>query len=393
MIYSDLIVPVNNWKYIKQTGKNNRLPHALLLHGPQGSGKEGFALEVTALMNCKQPSHENGACGLCSSCIKVKGFQHPNVSVIHPMTPAAGNVNRDGGLFHTLAGTPLRQFREMLEKKGKDPYAGIELKASSIPVQIIRECRKDLYMSAVESGWRILLIFKAELLCSGGKASANALLKILEEPPENTLFILITSQKEALLDTIQSRCHALYFSAVNNYSMERLLEKRNLPAERIPLLSKICSGDIQTALFLNDNYDSIKMDCKIIFNALFSETPANWRTYQTRIMEMNRSGLTSMFNTFFFLQVAILKDLLLIQKMEKSPELTFSSFKNNYSKIIFDYPDADFHACIDIIESAMILNDSNVNQSLISLNILLDIRNALNGKEVKPIWENDYDYA
>ena len=74
MIYSDLVIPKSKWKYISQAIKNNRLPHALLLHGPIGNCKEGFAIEVAALMNCKSPSNDNGACGKCSSCLKVISF-------------------------------------------------------------------------------------------------------------------------------------------------------------------------------------------------------------------------------------------------------------------------------------------------------------------------------
>lgn len=391
MIYSELIIPENNWKYIQQAVQNNRFPHALLFHGPRGSGKEGCAIEVIARMNCKMPTNSDGACRTCSSCIKVIGFQHPNVLLIHPMPSTAGNIHRDGGLFHTLPNTSLTHFREMLVKKGGDPYSDINLKANTIPVQIIRECRKDLYMSSVESGWRIVLIFQAELLCTGSMAAANALLKILEEPPENTLFILVTDQKEKLIDTIISRCHALFFPPINDSAIKTLLNYRKISEDRINVLSKMCRGDVQTALTLNDNFDLIESERTIILKAIFSENPGYWKTYQNRITDLSRSGMVSMFNTFFYIHAAIFKDLLLVQKIENGANLIFPELDKKYESILEDYPHADFHSCIDIIELAMKFFDSNINVSLNSMNILLDIRNALEGKKKLPIWDSEYE--
>jgi len=391
MIYSDLVIPKSKWKYISQAIKNNRLPHALLLHGPIGNCKEGFAIEVAALMNCKSPSNDNGACGKCSSCLKVISFQHPNILLIHPMPSSDKSVSKDGGLFHNLTNSSLLQMREMLEKKGIDPYATIELNASTIPVKIIRECRKDLYMSSVESGWRIVLIFKAEFLCTGEMASANAILKILEEPPNNTLFILIADKKEMLLDTILSRCQGLYFPVVDNAMMVALLEERGIANDRVQLLSRICFGDIEKALVLNEHFQQIQNDVKIILKAIFSENPEFWKNYQYRIIDLKRSGLLTIFNCFFLLHSIIFKDLLLMQKMKKTSELIFIKFQENYIKILEKYPNSDFHSCIDIIESALIDFDSNVNISFNALNILLDIRSALKGVEVHSIL-NEADY-
>ena len=91
----------------------------------------------------------------------------------------------------------------------------VNLNSNSIPINIVRELRKDLYMSSIEGGWRIVMIFDAEKLCTGTQASANALLKILEEPPEKSLFILVTSYQNQLLDkhlVVQDYFCYLHFS-------------------------------------------------------------------------------------------------------------------------------------------------------------------------------------
>ena len=84
MIYSNLLINHKNWKYLFRTWKKGRFPHALLLHGSNGTGKEGHALELAAMLNCREVQDE-GACGYCSSCKKTKSFQHENVKLILPL--------------------------------------------------------------------------------------------------------------------------------------------------------------------------------------------------------------------------------------------------------------------------------------------------------------------
>ena len=84
MIYSDLVLNNKNWNYFINSKKIGKFPHALLFHGPQGVGKEGHAIELSALLNCNNII-KNRACGFCPSCKKVKSFQHENIKVIIPL--------------------------------------------------------------------------------------------------------------------------------------------------------------------------------------------------------------------------------------------------------------------------------------------------------------------
>ncbi|MCK4578439.1 MAG: hypothetical protein KAU50_06595, partial [Candidatus Marinimicrobia bacterium] len=84
MIYPDLRLHTNLWERLSTTFLQGRLGHAYLFYGPAGSGKEAHAIELAALVNCKQPSVE-GACGRCPSCIKMKTLQHPNLQLVVPL--------------------------------------------------------------------------------------------------------------------------------------------------------------------------------------------------------------------------------------------------------------------------------------------------------------------
>lgn len=158
--------------------RKNALPHALLLRGRAGIGKHDFALDLTRALLCSQPNNSE-ACGACPSCVWLAEGNHPDFRLISP-------ENEDEG------------SEEAPKKK--------TAKKSQISVVQIRQLFDYLSLSSHQQGKRIILISPAETL---NLASANALLKMLEEPPANTLFLLVSSQPQRLLPTIISRCQAL----------------------------------------------------------------------------------------------------------------------------------------------------------------------------------------
>ena len=161
--------------------RKSTLPHALLLRGRAGIGKYDFAIELSRALLCSQPNH-NEACGGCPSCLWFNEGTHPDFRLISP-------ENDD-------------ENEEAPKKK--------TAKKTQISVAQIRQLIDYLSLSSHQvQGKRIILISPAESL---NLASANALLKMLEEPPANTLFLLVSSQPQRLLPTIMSRCQSLEMS-------------------------------------------------------------------------------------------------------------------------------------------------------------------------------------
>ncbi len=167
----------NQWQHIMQ--QRTSLPHALLLRGRAGTGKHEFALNLSQALLCSQANTEHAACGKCPSCIWFAEGGHPDFRLISP------------------------EDAEATEETPKKKTA----KKSQIFVLQIRQLIDYLSLSSHQvNSRRIVLISPAETL---NMASANALLKMLEEPPANTLFLLVTSQPQRLLATIISRCQAI----------------------------------------------------------------------------------------------------------------------------------------------------------------------------------------
>jgi len=164
--------------------------HALLLKGKQGIGKYDFARRLAQSLLCTEPAAGQQACGRCASCGWFEQGGHPN---FYQVVPEA---------FSAVAG-------ESAEKEESDEKSGAAPKKSAsqqIGIEQIRKLNDFVYLTGHQGGYKIVLIYPAEAM---NTAAANALLKKLEEPPPDVLFILVTHQAQHLLPTIRSRCQQL----------------------------------------------------------------------------------------------------------------------------------------------------------------------------------------
>lgn len=165
------------WRQLWASGTG--LPHALLLTGPEGVGKSNFALAVAARLLCEAPI-DGLACGRCPSCRWLAGGNHPDFRHVIPAADAEAGQEGDEG-----------------EKK----------KASrQILIDQIRDLESFVFVGGHRNGARIVIIEPAEAM---NAAAENSLLKILEEPPANVYFLLVSNRFRQLLPTIRSRCRTL----------------------------------------------------------------------------------------------------------------------------------------------------------------------------------------
>jgi DNA polymerase-3 subunit delta' len=173
-----LIHPWNVGLFRQVTADPDRMPHAILLHGPMGVGKLDFAVELARWALCQQPGGE-GACGVCDACNWFDQGNHPDFRRVEPVAAEADDADT----------APAK----------KAPKKGSRV----IKVEAIREITEFLSLTAHRGGWRVALIHPAEFM---NPAAANALLKTLEEPPARVLLLLVSHQPGRLLPTVISRC-------------------------------------------------------------------------------------------------------------------------------------------------------------------------------------------
>lgn len=186
---SIVIFPWQESAWLQLQQLRARLPHAILFHGPAGIGKTGFAERFAQSLLCETPDASGHACGRCASCGWFAQYGHPDYRRVRPeaLDEAEGAAGEG----------------EEEEGEGKKGSKSARAPSKEIRIDQIRALADFMNVSTHRQGKRVVLLYPAEALNS---ASANALLKTLEEPPPDTVFLLISNSLDRLLPTILSRC-------------------------------------------------------------------------------------------------------------------------------------------------------------------------------------------
>ena len=257
------------WERIILSKKNNRVGSAYLFLGPNGCGKEAIALKLSAYLNCSEGDID--PCGICSSCKKSLVFQHENSHLIVPMPS-------DKQLSATDKTNTL--FNEM-KLKSKNAFHKISIpKAKTIPISFIRNLKKELFLKSVDSGRKIVLIFDAHMLCVGDASSANAILKILEEPPDKTTFILVSDHKGKLLPTILSRCQIINFPILQYDEIITYLSSNGFDSPLAEVAAGMCEGNMNYAQRICKNgIEDIKQIIENLTYVITKYDEKRWRKF------------------------------------------------------------------------------------------------------------------
>lgn len=175
------------WAQLQQL--KNSWPHAILLHGPQGIGKTRLAEWLAQSLLCESPKVDGQACSTCVSCGWFSQYSHPDYRRLRPACLEADDAQADSEETETKTST----------KTTKTP-------SKEIIIDQVRSLSSFMTMSTHRQGRRVIVIYPADAM---NVAAANALLKSLEEPGPNTIFILVTCSADSLLPTLISRCHQI----------------------------------------------------------------------------------------------------------------------------------------------------------------------------------------
>jgi len=173
-----------SWQQLQQM--RARLPHAILFHGPQGTGKTAFAEAFAQSLLCTAPTQDGRACGRCDACGWFTQYAHPDYRLVRP---------------EALDDEPSAEGEEGEGETKK--AAKTKTPSKEIKIDQVRALADFMNVSTHRQGLRVVLLYPAEAL---NMAAANALLKTLEEPPPSTVFLLVSHSIERLLPTILSRC-------------------------------------------------------------------------------------------------------------------------------------------------------------------------------------------
>ncbi|UFH56421.1 DNA polymerase III subunit delta' [Spirosoma sp. KNUC1025] len=245
MQFSEIIGQDDTKQMLLRAVQSNHLAHALLFDGPAGSANLALALALAQYVNCedKQPTD---ACGRCASCIKTQKLVHPDLHMVFPVANLAKGKTSEAYLVDWrkfLIEHPYHTLSEWLETVGADNKQG------NISAEEARNILQKLSLKAYEGAYKIMLIWLPELM---NVSSANALLKVLEEPPAQTLFLLVTNQPDKLLITILSRTQRVAIKAFTDEEVATYLRQQlNLDETTARRFAYLADGNMAEALRLS----------------------------------------------------------------------------------------------------------------------------------------------
>ena len=225
--------------------KGDRTPHALMLFGPPGTGKRSLAVAMARYVACtdRQP---DDACGTCPSCIKFHKLVHPDLHFVVPVLKT-GSIQKDPVTDHFIEewreaflDNPYLSENQWYETIGAENKQGVINKEESL--QIIRK----LGFKPYESEYRMVIIWLPEKM---NQPAANKLLKQLEEPPENTLILMISENTDRILPTILSRAQLVHVPPLERTAMsEALLRLTGADPEMVENAIRRANGNYNVAL-------------------------------------------------------------------------------------------------------------------------------------------------
>ena len=199
----------------------DRIAGTYLFYGDEGTGRWFTAISLAALLNCEQPEKDSELnnisvpCGKCRNCLNIFALNHESLKLIIPIPPHENKLDKAIDLTN-----------EVIAQKREEPFGILTSSTSTnIPIALAREVKKNLALKAPSGIKRVVIFYKMEKMLS---ASADALLKIIEEPPEDSILILICSKPDDLLPTIQSRAQKIKIEKNRLEDIEHYLDKSRL---------------------------------------------------------------------------------------------------------------------------------------------------------------------
>lgn len=258
MLFSDIIGQHDTKKQLIRTVTEQRIPHAQLFRGPEGVGKLALAIAYAQYICCENRS-TGDSCGTCPSCVKFHKLAHPDLHFVFPTIKPAGKSSVVCDDFiaefrHKILETPYFSINEWYAEISGDAKQGLIYSNES------EEILRKLSLKTYESEYKIMIIWLPEKM---HVTCANKLLKILEEPPEKTVFLLVSNSPDEIINTILSRTQHVFIPKLSDNEIIKAL-MRNVELDIIEsdaqYAAKIANGSYLGAISVLSEGDENKQN-------------------------------------------------------------------------------------------------------------------------------------
>ncbi len=359
---------------VGQILSSGKIPGAFLFEGPEGVGKDAMAVELAKTLNCEKGGSE--PCDQCVSCRQAASLQHPNIRLVFSL-PRGDSETKDAGPLDKLDEKTVRKIREEISLKAQDPYHRITIpRAQVIKISSIREVIREDSLSLYQHGRRVVIVMQAEDV---GTESANALLKVLEEPNPGTVFILTTSRRSALLPTIVSRCQSLRFDLLSEEEIaEALVERHSVQLADAKLKARLAAGSFSKAVELLET-DTMEIRDEAL-DILRDVAVRNYSQISSRARRALESKDIPRVETLLKMLQIWLRDVA-IMHFGSPREVINQDRVDTLEKMVASFDTTHLVEAANSIDDSIKLLYGNVNLGLLFVNLLLNLSGLLNKKK------------
>ncbi len=390
-------------QHLAEIVQHNRLSHALLFLGKEGNGSLLTALAFAQYIVCEKVNGKHTAqsdsslfanqsslidyegpiydsCGICNACIKAAQYVHPDIHFSYPViTKKAGEKPRSTDF--------IQEWREFIKLH---PYGnvydwlqfiGAENKQGNIPTEECKDILHKLALKSFESEFKVLIMWMPEYLGNEG----NKLLKLIEEPPVNTLFIFVAENESLVLPTILSRCQLVKIPALSAYDIEEaLIQRCKLTQSLANQIAGISEGNYREAMNLMQHVDEDWLDLlREWLNAVLKTGPAAQVKWIEEISKLGREKQKQFLRYFNHLleqsiRLRILGDQIAIQFAGK--ELDFIGRINKMANI------AQQKAIIEELDKATWYIERNANPKMLFHALTIKLYHIIRDNAMISVW-------
>jgi DNA polymerase-3 subunit delta' len=368
---------------LRRSLAQDRVAHAYLLHGPDGVGKRAVAHEMARALQC--PEQQEEACEACPTCRKTRRMVHPDVHVHlpHPWSQESDRDEEDMG--------------KRIRRLGENPYAAVDYvrrpslsdpsETSNQQVyyridQVRQDVIQPMSLARGEGKYKVNILIDAEKM---REEAANAFLKLLEEPPPQTVFLLTTSRPEQLLPTILSRCQRLRFDPLLPETIEQALtDREGMAPEAASTLARMADGSYSRALELSEN-EALLTSRELVLDYFRAAYTQRVESLDRCVQELQKQGRERV-KSVLRLMLRWIRDLLLYRTMGADAPLVNVDQQEAVARFCENLPEANLEAMAGLVEEAMELTERNVRVSLLLTALAQRLAQAMRGQAVEALY-------
>jgi DNA polymerase III subunit delta' len=379
MLFSEIIGQQEVKKQFIHSVTEQRIPHAQLLRGMDGIGKLALAIAYAQYICCENRLTTD-SCGVCPSCVKYNKMAHPDLHFVFPVIKPAGRQS-------VVCDDFITEFRKMVLTKKyfsvNEWYAEIsgDAKQGLIYSNESEEIIRKLSLKTYEAEYKIMIIWLPEKM---HETCANKLLKILEEPPEKTVFLMVSNEPDKLIATILSRTQHIHIPRLSETEIANALlrnEELEIEPDYANYAAHIANGSYLNALsVINEgdenklNFERFRMIMRLAWNVGNKKDHASLKTLRSWSDEMAAATLGRERQKRFLVYAQRMTRENFIRNMQR-PELNYltsteSEFSHKFSPFINERNVEDLMCEFSLAERQI---EQNVNAKMVFFDLVLKV--------------------